>query len=179
MIAYNFLSPYILGTNRFDNSQQTEEIKTWLALTKEKDSSDERTHYSSLIPEKDASPLLQRFKFNPNNATDDELLRLGFTKRNIESLRKYLQKGGNFKIKNDFSKMYFVTEEVFQEVYPYIDLPEKIEYEKNDYGLNLKSSNNEINTDKQNFKHYEYASLLVEINSADTTELKKIKVPRN
>lgn len=173
MIVYNFVSPYIFRSSTFDNSRQTEEIKNWLAIAKE--DSNEPSRYHSLIPEKDVNPTRQLFKFNPNNASNEALLKLGFTQGNIESLRKYQAKGGTFKIKNDFSKMYFITEDVFQELYPYINLPEKIEYATKEYGQNQNDASPFIESEKTNYKRFDYSNLVVEINSADTTELKKIK----
>jgi len=173
MIAYNYSSPYLFRSSNFDNSRQTDEIKNWLATAKE--DSKETSRYHSLIPEKDANPNRQLFKFNPNNASNEALLKLGFTQRNIESLRKYQAKGGNFKTKQDFSKMYFITDEIFQELHSYIDLPEKIEYAAKEYAQNQNGASASKENEKTNYKRFDYSTLVVEINSADTTELKKIK----
>jgi len=50
------------------------------------------------------------FAFNPNNATDSEFLRLGFSDKQVATIRKYLDKGGVFRDKVDFFKIRVISE---------------------------------------------------------------------
>lgn len=50
------------------------------------------------------------FLFNPNKATDNEFGRLGFSDKQIATIRKYLDKGGVFRNKNDFFKIRVISE---------------------------------------------------------------------
>jgi len=50
------------------------------------------------------------FLFDPNKATDSEFLRLGFSNKQIATIRKYLDKGGVFRNKADFFKIRVISE---------------------------------------------------------------------
>lgn len=57
---------------------------------------------------KNSAPEL--FLFDPNMATDSEFHRLGFSDKQIATIRKYLDKGGIFRDKNDFFKIRVISE---------------------------------------------------------------------
>lgn len=98
------------------------------------------------------------FHFNPNGLPVKEWCKLGLSEKQAKSIKKYEAAGGTFRSKDDLKKMYAVSEALFQKWLPYIDLPDKIV---------SKGSEKKI---------YEKKSLLVvELNSADTSEL--IKLP--
>jgi competence protein ComEA len=46
------------------------------------------------------------FIFDPNRATDNEFLRLGLSEKQIATIRNYQKKGGRFKAKEDFFRIY-------------------------------------------------------------------------
>ena len=66
------------------------------------------------------------FLFDPNTINNEEYAKLGFSEREIKTLRNYQKSGANFKIKSDFKKLFFVDEERFNKLKPYIDLPETL-----------------------------------------------------
>lgn len=59
---------------------------------------------------KSKTPASALFLFDPNKATDSEFLRLGFSDKQITTIRKYLDKGGIFKDKADFFKIRVISE---------------------------------------------------------------------
>lgn len=65
----------------------------------------------------------ETFRFNPNTATVEELVRLGFTPRQARSLDNYRKKGGRFRRRSDFAKSYVVSDTMFRRLEPYIDIP--------------------------------------------------------
>lgn len=65
----------------------------------------------------------ESFRFNPNTASIDDLMRLGFTQKQAQSIDNYRQKGGRFRRKSDFAKSYVVEDSVYQRLEPYIDIP--------------------------------------------------------
>jgi len=71
------------------------------------------------------------FNFNPNTISEKEWLKLGFKKWQIKTLNNYKAKGGNWKTKNDVSKIYGLEESHFKQLKPFILLPEKLNKEKN------------------------------------------------
>ena len=50
------------------------------------------------------------FVFDPNKATDSEFLRLGFSNKQITTIRKYQDKGGVFRDRADFFKIRVISE---------------------------------------------------------------------
>ena len=69
-----------------------------------------------------AKPAL--FQFDPNTICPDSLCLLGFSRKQAESIVKYRDKGGKFRKKSDFAKMYVVSEEKYAELEPYIFVSE-------------------------------------------------------
>jgi len=70
------------------------------------------------------------FEFNPNTASADELKALGFSQRSVKGLINYRAKGGEFRIKADVKKLYGMDSAFYKTLVPYIQLPDKIVYEK-------------------------------------------------
>ncbi len=66
----------------------------------------------------------ESFRFNPNTASVDDLMRLGFTQKQAQSIDNYRQKGGRFLRGSDFAKSYVVEDSVFRRLEKYIDIPE-------------------------------------------------------
>ncbi|MPM59047.1 hypothetical protein SDC9_105885 [bioreactor metagenome] len=106
-----------------------------------------------------AKSKLSPFPFNPNELDAAGWKRLGLTDKQTRSILNYRQKGGEFRIKSDFAKMYTISKEEFSVLEPFIQLPDKID-SKPDY--------KESNFAKKEEVH-------VEINSADTSALMKVR----
>jgi len=68
------------------------------------------------------------FEFNPNTATEEELMELGFSSGLTKRLLNYRTKGGVFRIKSDVLKLYGIDSIFYQSIAPFIQLPEKILY---------------------------------------------------
>jgi DNA uptake protein ComE-like DNA-binding protein len=110
------------------------------------------------ITEKEIKPLL--FSFNPNKASIDDLQTLGFSKRVSNRMVRYREKGGVFKIKSDVLKMYGIDTAHYEQLYAFIDLPEKYE-SKAAFELKFKP------VTKKSIEKFN-------LNLADTAQLKKI-----
>lgn len=65
----------------------------------------------------------ENFRFDPNTASVDEFMRLGFSEKQAQSIDNYRKKGGHFRRKSDFAKSYVVQDSVYQRLEPYIDIP--------------------------------------------------------
>lgn len=72
-----------------------------------------------------ARTQLELFQFDPNTICPDSLCLLGFSQKQAASIVKYRSKGGKFRKKSDFAKMYVVSEEKYRELEPYIVLPDR------------------------------------------------------
>ena len=66
------------------------------------------------------------FPFNPNTITEDSLQLLGFSQRQAASIIKYRTKGGKFRVKRDFARMYVVDSAKYAGLEPFILLPDSL-----------------------------------------------------
>lgn len=65
----------------------------------------------------------ESFPFDPNTVSVDDLMRLGFSQKQAQSIDNYRKKGGRFRRKSDFARSYVVEDSVFQRLEKYIDIP--------------------------------------------------------
>ena len=66
---------------------------------------------------------MESFAFNPNTVTHEELVRLGLSGRQAEVVENYRNKGGRFRSREDFAKMYVVSDTLYERLAPFIDIP--------------------------------------------------------
>ena len=94
------------------------------------------------------------FLFDPNTASDNDYLRLGLTEKQIQTIRNYQGKGGIFRNVADFKKLYGMSDAQKQILADYIVIKEK---------ENVKFE-----------KVSEVTKIQIEINAADSVELKQL-----
>jgi competence ComEA-like helix-hairpin-helix protein len=118
-------------------------------------------------PEKKVEITTAQFKlvaFNPNDATKENFIALGFSQDLAKRIVNYREKGGKFRIKSDLLKIYGMDSAFYQGIYHFISLPDR-EGKKENTG-----------------KKYEIRKALTiakptekfDLNNADTSQLKKI-----
>lgn len=78
------------------------------------------------------------FEFNPNDASPDELLKLGFSEKLTQTIVNYRKKGGRFYYKEDLMKIYGMDTSHYRQLEPYII------YEKMRIDTNFKSTARQI-----------------------------------
>jgi len=76
---------------------------------------------------------LELFEFNPNTISDEEWGKLGFKDWQIKTINNYKAKGGGWKTKTAVSKIYGLDENHFQQLKPFILLPNNIEKKTKSY----------------------------------------------
>lgn len=133
-------------------AQDTVKLNRMLATWKWNDSSPTAKTVENVINTRSNT----LFSFDPNKATQQQLVQLGFTKFQIERLIKYRTKGGKFLVKSDLLKLYGMDSSFYQQLYAFIDLPKTrtIANEKLDNPPRMEVAAN--------------------INNADTTQLKEV-----
>lgn len=65
----------------------------------------------------------ESFAFDPNSVSLEDLQRLGLSERQAQSIENYRAKGGRFRKKEDFAKMYAVSDTLYARLEPYIEIP--------------------------------------------------------
>jgi DNA uptake protein ComE-like DNA-binding protein len=116
--------------------------------------------------------------FNPNDATFNELLNVGFDKKTAYTLIHYRVKGAKFRIKNDLKKVYGLNEALYTSLVPYINLPDKLEpinYNKEKSAFSKSDEAESSNAYTPSKREKEIPFQPIEINSADTEQLITLK----
>lgn len=88
--------------------------------------------------------------FDPNTADSLTYLKLGFTPKQVSSILRYRLHGGYFSRVEDFKRLYVVSDEKYEQLKPYISITRKTHQPTS-------------------------FTLMVELNAADTTELKRLR----
>lgn len=96
------------------------------------------------------------FKFNPNTISIDGLIDLGLSPKQAQVVINYRNKGGQFRSSDDFSKIHVIDSLTFHRLKPWIEIP--------------KETISSVDTLK-----VVKPTILVELNSADTLSLIKLK----
>ena len=75
------------------------------------------------VREKAVRRPVETFRFNPNTVSLEDLMRLGFSEKQAQSILNYRAKGGRYRRPSDFAKSFVVADSVFDRLAPYIDIP--------------------------------------------------------
>jgi DNA uptake protein ComE-like DNA-binding protein len=73
---------------------------------------------------KTSNQLGTLFYFNPNTASINDWQRLGIRDKTIQTIQRYLSKGGKFKTPNDIKKIWGIPPPIADKLIPYIQIPE-------------------------------------------------------
>ncbi len=103
---------------------------------------------------------LTPFPFDPNQMDAGMGEKLGLSLKQTQSIENYLHKGGRFRKKEDFKKMYCISESMYKVLESYIIIPEQTKVFKE----------NTVSASTPQSKLF-----VVELNSADTLDLKELK----
>jgi len=109
--------------------------------------------------------------FNPNEASDLELVSLGFSEKIARRIINYREKGGSFKIKGDLYKIYAIDSSLVKELYDFIVLPEELPVTE----IIEKSDKTTFNRTEPVVKANPVELPDFDINTADTAILQTIK----
>lgn len=157
--------------DRLEQEQAMEEYRAFSASIrkKEKEGKERRKSRYTAWEEKDVSPLLA--PFNPNTADSATLRQLGLPAWMARNILRYREKGGVFRRAEDFRKIYGLTEEQYTTLRPYIHIPAT---DSTDQRPSLFLADRRKDS-LQQAKTLKYEpGTRVDLNRADTTELKKI-----
>lgn len=117
----------------------------------------------------EALKVLKPFKFNPNGLPDSSWLALGFSEKQLATIKNYETKGGRFKSKEDFRKMYGISEGEYLVIEPFIEIPEAEQTTKT--AAKKKVAYAENHSTKINY-------LAIELNQADSAQIvENLKFP--
>ncbi|MGB3946972.1 MAG: helix-hairpin-helix domain-containing protein [Bacteroidia bacterium] len=118
-----------------------------------------------------SNPTPQFFTFNPNNLDAENWKLLGLNDKQIQTIKNYEAKGGQFRTKEDVKKMYCINAEQYAQLEPYINIPPKPtpNYTEQITNSQLQASDFKLRTSNSRLP------TTVELNSADSAYLTKVK----
>ena len=140
------------------------------------------THYAPKTHLYYATPSTkaERFPFDPNTADSTQLLRLGLQPWQVRNIYKYRARGGIYRQKEDFARLYGLTVKQYRELEPYIHI-------SNDYlpaSTLVGDRTKQQDRTKEDNKTYERDTVRfpikikegehIVLNHADTAQLKKV-----
>lgn len=102
-----------VGTSVQLSPEDIEELEEFAAATKER----------KKLQEEVLRAPVKVFPFNPNSADSITLLRVGLKSWQVKNLMAYRRAGGRWKDADDFKRLYGLTEEEYQRLRPYIQIP--------------------------------------------------------
>lgn len=150
--------------NPEEDTKFEEEYNTFLSSLKEtKSPRKSRRNFSQAYPPRE----IKLTRFDPNTADSLTFLSLGLPPWMAKNILHYRRKQGKFRRPEDFRKIYGLTEEQYQTLSPYIRIAEAPHLRDT---LNLLA---QPNTRPDTLIKYP-AGTIIDLNQADTTELKKI-----
>ncbi len=127
-----------------------------------------RNNYS--FPKR-AEEKYELFAFNPNTADSATFVKLGLKPYIARNILKYRAKGGVYRTPEAFQKVYGISPEKFEELKPYIQIPEEYQVTK------TTQRETEVEEQPKNERNFvqKRDDIIVELNEADTAQLKEIR----
>jgi competence protein ComEA len=166
LIAANLILPYMVPSLKYDFSSFHKEIEEFernrIMIQEEKRKDKSRKEFDFSQPDKSvAISNIRPYNFDPNTLTQEQWLKLGLTEKQVRMIMNYRSKGGIYRSKKDFKKMYCISQDEYEILAPYIQLPDSIDFQK------LYPSEK-----KPSYKEDIYT---IEINTAGEEDLDRIK----
>ena len=115
------------------------------------------------------SQKVERFPFDPNTADSTQLLRLGLQPWQVRNIYRYRAKGGIYRQKEDFARLYGLTVKQYRELEPFIRI-------SSDYlpASTVVSKQMPMERDTLRYPVKIQENEHVVLNTADTAQLKKV-----
>lgn len=114
----------------------------------------------------------ERFPFDPNTADSTQLLRLGLQPWQVRNIYRYRSRGGIYRRKEDFARLYGLTVKQYRELAPYIRISK--DYQP---AATLFAGQQRENDERDTVRNYPVkikADEHVVLNTADTTQLMQV-----
>lgn len=155
MLVLNMLLPFVVTTNpntelelfkrdiqAFRKTQHIIQDSIYL----------ENLQNSGLLEMDIALDKIKPIKFDPNKLPDEIWLKMGFTPKQVMSIKKYEARGGKFYQKEDVKKLYCISDAEYQIIEPFIEInsPYQTKPAKRNYKKQNKTPSRLIQTELNN-----------------------------
>jgi len=174
-VLINLFLPQLVPQKEFNISPFQKEVSIFITSIDKLDSAEDKKpqKFSDNYSEDEGADLssfiASPFNFDPNDLSEQQWINLGIGAKIARNILRYHQKGGIFRDKEGLSRIYGMNDSVFAILEPYIRIkemkktPSSSYFDDNDKKNNTKPGNN--------FKKYKPDTLIIELNSTDSTSL--------
>lgn len=169
-----FVYLFFIHHKNYDHSQFDKEISQ--LKIKQTDTTANKKYYAKNYDENNytnyyepsernyyTKPKAEVFYFDPNTASANDWKRLGVRDKTIETIQKYLSKGGHFYTPEDISKIWGLHADDVERLLPYV----RIQNIQKQYANNYSNNNDKPSYNNSSYK--KPAPQIIEINTSDTT----------
>ncbi|MDP1813880.1 MAG: helix-hairpin-helix domain-containing protein [Leadbetterella sp.] len=169
IILVNLLLYYSYSTSTVN--KQREILIEDYGQTELPEPEERKSKWTDFSTDKKSAKTFEKFNFDPNIASEDQLTRLGFPKYLSKTMVKYRSKGGKFKYKEDLLKIYSMKPELYAEIENLVLLPSKMDKKVVDF------EEQRVFTEPKTpvFTKKEFSISKFDINTADTSQLMQIR----
>lgn len=169
--------PYIDFTSNSERNLIASQINEFKKLAIHDSISSEENYVSAFSKdEKVNDNEKELFAFDPNTIDSITFLELGLSPKQAKVICNFRRKGGRFYNQESFKKIYGISPKLFEKLRPYIAIEESRKSKDNFEKPIIKDTNNF----RPAFAEVKKEELIVEINDADSTILKRLpKVGRS
>ncbi len=124
---------------------------------------------------------VELFKFDPNTASKDELVRLGLSPRTAQTLLNFRSKGGKFFKKDDLKRVYGLRQEDYHRLEEWVSIEEKAsnfskdKWDKKPEVMKVSETANTEKPEKPYYPKKEYEPAIIDINTATAEEWQRLR----
>lgn len=141
LILFSFFLPYFIKDETIDSTQFEREIAR---LRMDSSAKKGYSKYADDVYFNDPAPAKfeklkkpKAFFFDPNTATIEDWMNLGIRQRTVETIQKYIAKGGRFRHPEDIKKIWGLSKADADRLIPYVNIENSLKeqpvYEKKIY----------------------------------------------
>lgn len=153
LIIYRIFGPFSIARLSDQNTFQ-HDIDNFLKTLEEPDEEKKVIKRKGASKTQNKKAALNLHPFDPNVMSYNQWLKMGLSEYQARTIEKYKSKGGKFKDPNDFSKIYCISDDEFEEMLPFII-------------INLEENNGSDN--------YELPEPKFDLNSVDMIAIQRIR----
>jgi len=171
----NLLLPDLVPETEFDTAAFQQEIEQFLAEAEKADSSGDHKpgNFRDEISY-ERQPVLSNFQaapfdFDPNEISGDKWIEMGMDGRIANNIIRYREKGGKFRDKEGFKKIYGMNEEIYRILEPYIRITASDNKIQDNKGY--RQQVNYYADHEKKYQEHHKDTVKIELNTADSAAL--------
>ena len=173
-VSVNLLLPSIIPEKEYDISPFQKEVAAFMASVEQIDSAEniKPQKFIKKYPEdktSDLSPFIASpFYFDPNKLVEQQWLDMGMNEKIISNILHYREKGGTFRDKEGFAKIYGMNDSIMSILGPYLRFENKDKAPSSSY---KNYENYDSIKSGMEFPKYKGEKLVLELNAVDSASL--------